>query len=341
MLSDILLATMVFIKKLESFVKKFISILSALCLGTAVLTGCGAEQAPVDGEESADKVNIVCTTFPQYDWVMNLLGEASEQADVTLLVKNNADIHNYQPSAQDMISMKEADLFIYVGGESDAWVSDLMKADNKLAEKALSMSDVLLEKEMLECADHDHEEAEHEHEYDEHVWLSLENAEVLCEYIAEELCELIPDSKDEILNCTAAYVSELQDLNAEYQSAVQESAHHPLIFGDRFPFCYLAADYDLEYYAAYTGCNAEIEVGFDTIVELAGKVDELESDYLLVIDGSDRSIAKTILESAKRKDVEILELDSIQSVSWEDVQSGASYIEIMKANLEVLKKALG
>lgn len=320
--------------------KKFMYMLYALLLSIAVFCGCASEKVPNTKEESAGKVRIVCTTFPQYDWVMHLLGESSGQVDVTLLVKNNADIHNYQPSAQDMIFMKEADLFIYVGGESDAWVSDLMKADSSLAEKSVSLSEVLLEEDMLECADHEHED-EHDHEYDEHVWLSLKNAEVLCEYISGSLCELMPESAAEIQSSTAAYIDNLQALDTEYQSAVQDSAQQTLIFGDRFPFCYLAEDYDLEYYAAYTGCNAEVEVGFDTIIELADWVDQLESDYVMVIDGSDRSIAKTVLESAKRKDVEILELDSMQSVSWEDVQNGASYLDIMRANLEVLKKALG
>lgn len=340
--------------------KKFISMFSVFVLSAVALIGCGSGQAPATEEGSAGKVSVVCTTFPQYDWVMNLLGEVSEQVEVTLLVKNNADIHNYQPSAQDMISMKEADLFIYVGGESDAWVSDLMKSDSSLAEKSVSLSEVLLAKDMLECADHDHEEHDHEesddhahaseghvhnddhtHEYDEHVWLSLENAEVLCEYISGSLCELMPESAAEIQSSTAAYIGELQSLDAEYQSMVQNSAQHPLIFGDRFPFCYLASDYELEYYAAYTGCNAEVEVGFDTIIALAGKVDELENSYIIVIDGSDKSIAETILKSAKREKVEILEMDSMQSVSWEDVQNGASYLDIMRANLEVLKKALG
>lgn len=336
--------------------KKFIGILCTLLLGMAVFCGCASPQVQNTKEESAGKVRVVCTTFPQYDWVRNLLGEASEHVEIILLVKNNADIHNYQPSAQDMIFMKEADLFLYVGGESDAWVSDLMAADSSLAEKSVSLSDVLLEKDMLECADHDHGDHDHTHdheddehihtddhihEYDEHIWLSLENAEVLCEYISDRLCRLMPNSASVIQGSTTAYISELQDLDAEYQSAVQSSAGQPLIFGDRFPFCYLAADYDLEYYAAYTGCNAEVEVGFDTIISLAGKVDELKSDHVLVIDGSDRSIAKTVLASAKHQYVEILEMDSMQSVSWEDVQNGASYLGIMKANLEVLREALG
>lgn len=329
--------------------KKFINVLSAFIMGAALLTGCGGQEAPINQEQSADKVNIVCTTFPQYDWVMNLLGEEIDAFDVTLLVKNSADIHNYQPSAQDMISMKTADLFIYVGGESDAWVADLMSSDTVLSDKSVSLvgalGDDALVEEILEGMEHDHEhehDEEHEHEtLDEHVWLSLENAEILCQYIAGRLCELAPEHETAIQDNTIAYIEELHALSVEYQTVVDESAHNALIFGDRFPFRYLTEDYDLEYYAAFAGCNAEVEAGFDTIIYLAGKVDELGVPCILVIDGSDKSLAGTILNTAESGNQEILVLDSMQSVSWEDIRQGANYIDIMKANLEVLRKALG
>lgn len=326
--------------------KKIIKSIAALCLGTALLTGCGTQNTESSQKEEG-KVTIVCTTFPQYDWVKNLLGEHIDQADMTLLVKNSADVHNYQPSAQDMIQMKEADLFIYIGGESDAWVEDVMKSDSSLEQSTLNLSDILKKEDHLIEADHQHEhthEEVHHHEegesYDEHIWLSLENAESLCEAIAESLCEILPEYETDIQNASAEYVKQLQDLDERYVQMIQDSAKKPLIFGDRFPFCYMAADYDLEYYAAYTGCNAEIEVGFDTIIALAEKVDTLKSTYVMVIDGSDRSIAKTILETATYKQTEILELNSIQSVSMQDIERGISYLNIMEENLEVLKAAL-
>ncbi|MBR2037136.1 MAG: zinc ABC transporter substrate-binding protein, partial [Lachnospiraceae bacterium] len=319
--------------------KKFIYMFGTFVLGAALYSGCGFQTTPI--EKGADKVSVVCTTFPQYDWVMNLLGDAAEEFEVSLLVKNSADIHNYQPSAQDMIAMKEADLFLYVGGESDAWVEDIMKADGTLSDKSVSLvaaiGDKSLVEEIVEGMEHDHEhghghEKDHEHAdevLDEHVWLSLENAEILCQYISGRLQELAPDEAVVIAENTATYVKELHELGVEYQEVVDESAHNALIFGDRFPFRYLTEDYDLEYYAAFAGCNAEVEAGFDTIIGLAGKVDELKVPCVLVIDGSDKSLAEAILQAAGDKDKEILTLDSMQSVSWEDILRGANYLDIM------------
>ena len=352
-------------------VRKFISFLVAFVLAAACLAGCGTGKVPDNQEDGADRISIVCTTFPQYDWVTELIGEAADAFDVTLLVKNSADIHNYQPSAQDMISMKEADLFVYVGGESDAWVEDLMKADPELSDKSVSLvaalGDEALVEELLEGMQHDHEHGhghgadqaggtqgvigsrvgaddiddEDEDVLDEHVWLSLENAELLCQYISGKLCQLAPDYEAVIQDNTIAYTSALHELHESYQTMVENSAGNALIFGDRFPFRYLAEDYDLECYAAFAGCNAEVEASFDTIITLADKVDELKVPCILVIDGSDKNLAETILSTAKTGNREILVLDSMQSVSWEDIVQGANYLDIMKANLEVLRKALG
>jgi len=340
--------------KRESFVKKFICILVTLLLCAAAFTGCGAKETP-GKQEKVDKYQIVCTTFPQYDWIMHMLGDAAEQFEVSLLVKNSADIHNYQPSTQDMISMKEADLFVYVGGESDAWATDLMLADTALTDRSVSLvaalGDEVLVEEILEGMEHHHEHGAHDHAagesdaeasetLDEHVWLSLENAEILCQYISERLCEIAPDYESVIRDNTIAYISKLHDLDAEYRAVVEAGAHNALIFGDRFPFRYMAEDYDLECFAAFEGCNAEVEASFDTIITLADKVNELEVPCILVIDGSDRKLAETILSTAESEGTEILVLDSMQSVSWEDIKQGANYLDIMKSNLEVLRKAL-
>ena len=335
--------------------KKFIYMFGTFVLGATLFSGCGSETTPI--EEGADKVSVVCTTFPQYDWVMNLLGDAAEEFEVSLLVKNSADIHNYQPSAQDMIAMKEADLFLYVGGESDAWVEDLMKADMAFSDRSVSLvaalGDEALVEEIVEGMEHDHghgdgsghesrETDDHDSEpLDEHVWLSLENAEILCQYISGRLQELAPDEAEVIAANTTKYVEVLHELGVEYQNMVDESAYNALIFGDRFPFRYLTEDYELEYYAAFAGCNAEVEAGFDTIIGLADKVKELKVPCVLVIDGSDKSLAEAILQAAGKSDKEILTLDSMQSVSWEDILGGANYLDIMRANLEVLRKALG
>lgn len=339
--------------------KKLVKMLCACVLVCTVSAGCGNGQAPGNTAESADKIQIVCTTFPQYDWVQNMLGEAAGDFNLSLLAKNNTDIHNYQPSAQDMISIKEADLFIYIGGESESWVTDMMEADDGLSEHSVSLMEVLHEEGLLvetghvhqehdhageDHAHHTHDEEQHQHshrEYDEHIWLSLKNARVLCQSISDRLLALDPAKAEQVKAGTTAYLEQLEALDREYRTAIPDSAQKPLIMGDRFPFLYLAKDYDLEYYAAFVGCNAEVEVSFDTIISLAEKVDELQASYVLALDGSDQTIARTIIGSSKGGQQEILTIDSMQSVSWKDVQAGASYLDIMAANLEVLLKALG
>ncbi len=332
--------------------KKRLCFWGVLLFGIVLLAGCSTGKTPSKKEKSAGNRSIVCTTFPQYDWIRNLLGEAGEVFDVTLLVKNSADIHNYQPSTQDIVAIKEADLFVFVGGESEAWVQDMIAADSDVAEHSVSLievlgDEILTQGYLQEAGDVEHEhEYTHEHEHgeefpDEHVWLSLEKAEVLCRHISKQLLLLAPEYEKEISDNTARYIEKLRALGGEYAAAVAESAGNPLIFGDRFPFSYLAEDYALECYAAYTGCSAEVEVGFDTIISLAEKVDAFSSEYVLVIDGSDNSIAKTVISTAKADNIEILELNSMQSVSYEDIQAGTSYLGIMQDNLEVLKIALG
>lgn len=342
--------------------KKFLKIISVLLTGAVLLMGCGTgnvskEQASDGGAaygQSDGRVRVVCTTFPAYDWIKNIIGDAEDIFELSLLVKNSADVHNYQPSAKDMIAIREAELFVYIGGESDTWASDLMESDASLQERAVSLVEVLgdetLIEELVEGMTHTHAHSEEDghiqndevHDtIDEHVWLSLNNAEVLCQYLSERLCALAPDCEDRLRANTEAYTQALHELNDAYREMVNASKKNTLIFGDRFPFRYLTEDYGLEYYAAFAGCNAEAEAGFDTVVFLADKVKELHTSYIMVIDGSDCELAKTISNTADKTDMEILVLDSMQSVSWEDIEQGMNYLDIMKANMEILRKALG
>ncbi len=188
--------------------------------------------------------------------------------------------------------------------------------------------------------DTDHEEHDHEHELDEHVWLSLRNASVLCEEIADNLCQIDEANADTYKANLSAYKNALENLDKEYEKAASDSETKTLIFGDRFPFRYLTDDYDLEYYAAFSGCSAETEASFETVTFLARKIDELSINSIIVIDGSDEKIAKAIMENTVEKEKKILKMDSMQSVTAEDVESGISYISIMEENLSALKEAL-
>ncbi len=337
--------------------KKICKIVLAALLLTGTV-GCGRQVADAD-DRTGDRIRIVCTIFPEYDWVKQILGGQAEEAELTLLLKNGADLHSYQPTVWDMKAISEADLFLYVGGESDFWVENaLANADNPNCRTLNLMellSDTVKEEEDTEGMQtvqghehgmgeyHVHEDAEvleKEIEYDEHLWLSLRNAQTVCEAVTETLCELDSGHRDIYEQNNREYQEKLQVLDRKYMEAVEQASVPALLFGDRFPFRYLTDDYGIAYYAAFAGCAAETEASFETIVFLAEKAGELGLPAVMKIDGSDGAIARTIAENTKTKDQKVLLLDSMQSVSGQDMEDGENYLSIMERNLEVLKEAL-
>lgn len=311
---------------------------------------------------AASKKSIVCVTYPEYDWVMNILGDKAANFNVTLLQNNGTDLHSYQPSIKDIAKISVCDLLVFVGGESDEWVEKAVaeaKNKNMLVINMMdSLGDKVKEEEVVEGmqaeeedehehehehADHDHDDHHHHHdevEYDEHVWLSLRNAAALVETLAQKICSLDPSNAASYKANAAAYAKALNDLDAQYKAAVAAAAKKTILFGDRFPFRYLADDYGLKYYAAFVGCSAETEASFETVIFLAKKVDELGLPAVLTIEKSDKKIAKTIVSNTKAKNQAVLEMDSLQSVTQKEIKGGRSYLSAMKKNLEVLKKAL-
>lgn len=304
----------------------------------------------------ASKKSIVCTTFPEYDWVMNILGEKAGSFDVTLLQNNGTDLHSYQPSVKDIAKISNADLFVYVGGESDEWVEKVVSQSVNKKQIVVNMLEVLgdkvREEEIVEGMQAEEEE-EHEHhqhhgedeneeevEYDEHVWLSLNNAIDLTNVLCAEISKIDGGNASVYSKNAEAYTKQLAALDAEFKAAVKSAKKSTVLFGDRFPFRYLTDDYDLNYYAAFLGCSAESEASFETIIFLANKIDELGLNAVLTIEKSDTKIAKTVVNSTKNKNQQILEMDSLQSITTKEIIGGRNYLSAMKKNLEVLKKAL-
>lgn len=323
--------------------KRIAVIALALVLLMGLLPGCGTAK-PTGGKPS-----IVCTIFPQYDWVRQILGDKADKFDLTLLLGNKVDLHSYTPSFDDMMKVSNCDLFVYVGGESDGWVKDaLAKPANKdmqVIDLLEVLGDAAKEEEMLpgmqaEDEEEAEEDAEEEVEYDEHVWLSLKNAQVFCAAIADALGKLDPDNAAAYEVNKDAYNARLAALDLEYQAAVDAAPTKALLFGDRFPFRYFKDDYGLECDAAFLGCSAETEASFDTIINLARKVDALKLHTVMVIESGDQSIAKAIIAQTAAKDQQILVLDSMQSVTTADIRGGTTYLSIMESNLRVLKEAL-
>lgn len=298
------------------------------------MAGCGAPAG-------SDQLQVICTVFPQYDWVRNIVGD-TDGVEVTLLMDNGADLHNYQASVADLTAISRCDLFIYVGGGSDAWAEDALKDPLNEKRETLSLMTVV---EPL-CTTHDHEEEHHEEEhhhedYDEHLWLSLKNAETAVEKITALLVKIDPGNAQTYQANSAAYRAKLGLLERQYQAAADSAKYKDLLFADRFPFGYLARDYGLHHHAAFTGCSAETEASFATLTHLTHKLDELNLPAVLVIETSDQSIAKTVLQNSQKKDRPILVMDSMQSVTQKRIEAGETYLGIMEQNLTTLKKALG
>ena len=323
--------------------KKIIALILTISFILAVFAGCAAQNnGESQNENEGKKLSIVTTIFPIYDWVNNVLGDEAANADVTMLLDTGADLHSYQPTADDIIKLSTCDLFIYVGGESDEWAEDALKNATNKNMKVINLMEVLgdraKEEELKEGMQGEEEEEgeEEEAEYDEHVWLSVKNAEIFVDEISKALQELDAEGADAFANNAKLYGEKLTALDAQYQQAVDGAKTKVLLFGDRFPFRYLTDDYGLDYYAAFIGCSAESEASFETVTFLANKVDELKLKNIMVIETSDKKIAQTIIENTKDKNQQILVLNSMQSAAADD----ASYLDIMQNNLDVLTKAL-
>jgi len=323
--------------KKKKFTAAFLAAGMAIFGGAAAFAGCSS---------SADdgKLSIVCTIFPEYDWVKNIVGD-SEDVKLTMLLDSGVDLHSYQPTADDIVTVATCDMFIYVGGESDEWVDDVLKQKTNDDMVVINLLDVLgdsvKEEETVEGMEPEEgEDDEDETEYDEHVWLSLKNAEVIVSYIATELGKIDTENAAAYTANAASYNAQLSSLDTQYAEAVSAAKFNTLVFGDRFPFRYLADDYNLTYYAAFSGCSAESEASFATIIFLANKVDELGLNCIIKIEGSNNNIAETIKNNTTSKNQTILTVNSLQSVTSADVKNGVTYISVMNENLTTLKTAL-
>ena len=335
--------------------KRIFPLFLALAVAVSLLAGCGKKNATESGESESDKLRVVATIFPGYDWVHQIMGNRAAAADLTMLLDNGVDLHSYQPTTDDIIKVFDCDLFIYVGGESDGWAENALKTAANKDIKVVSLLEVLGERvkteeivEGMQDADHAHaHDHEHDHghdhgeEKDEHVWLSLKNAKTLVAAISDALQELDPGNKDTYAANASAYIEELSTLDGAYQSAVDGAASKTVLFGDRFPFRYLVDDYGLRYYAAFAGCSAETEASFETVSFLAKKVDELGLPCVLTIEGKNHKLAETIVQSTAGKNQKVLTMDSMQSMTSEDAANGTTYLSAMEQNLSVLKEALG
>lgn len=321
--------------------KRFFLFALILALLVPSIAACGER----DGNED---ITVVTTVFPEYDWTRNIIGD-TEGIRLILLTENGTDLHSYQPTVSDIAAISECDVLICAGGASDAWIEDALALSPDSKRVVIRLISLLSEEEKLteqalhhnaQHDDHNHHEHDHEHEYDEHVWLSLRHAAEFCRAIAEALGQKIPQNKDVYEENCRKYAEELMALDAAYRDAVSFSAEPTLLFADRFPFSYLMNDYRIECYAAFPGCSSETEASFKTVTYLAALVDDINLSSVIVLENTELRLAETVIASTKEKDARIVRMDSMQSISQNDIKQGVTYLEIMKNNLEALSLAL-
>lgn len=321
--------------------KRVIIYVSVLLCVVLCLSGCGSTEQ----ESDSKKTRIVCTVFPEYDWMRELTAGV-ENTELTLISKNGTDIHSYQATANDLVKIASCDLLVYVGGTSDIWIQDALSAYDNSGRTAVSLLDMLgdnvkneeLKEGMEEESDHD--EGEHEHEEkDEHVWLSIKNAEIICKKLTEKLCEIDSENAEAYTKNCEAYIDSLERLDGEYEAAVSAGRTGAVLFAGRFPFRYLIDDYGLDYYAAFPGCSSETEASFSTVIFLAEKCDALGLKYIVTTDGMEDKIAEAIIQNTDAKP-QVIAMDPMQSVTADELKNGKTYISVMNQNLDVLKKAL-
>lgn len=291
--------------------------------------------------EDTEQIHIVCTVFSQYDWVRNLITDC-DNIKLTLLLDSATDMHSYQATADDIVTISSADLFIYTGGDSDSWTEDILENSAENTVKVLNLMESLGEENLCCLEDeeeHVHEDGEehHHHLYDEHIWMSPEKAVLLCAVIKEAIINLDADLSSIIEKNYEEYNEKLKNLHGSYNEVTQNSEKKMLIVADRFPFLYLVNDYSLDYCAAFVGCSAESEASAEVLINLINETKISDADTVFITETSNGDMARIIKEHIKDREIKISVLNSLQSVkNTED----ADYIKIMEDNLQILKSAL-
>ncbi len=362
--------------------KKLVVLILALALATATLGGCApaAPVAPVNNDANApsgapaapevERLNIITTIFAPYDFVRQIVGD---KADVTMLLPPASESHSFEPTPQDIIKINDSDVFIYVGGDSDAWVDGILESIDTSNMEIITLMDCVevVEEEVVEGmepdehdhgheeeadhaheeeADHAHEEeADHAHEeeaghehdeeivYDEHVWTSPRNAKLIVQKISDALCVCDSANAAAFQSNTAAYLTELDVLDAQFKEVVGSAARKTIVFGDRFPFRYFADAYGLTYSAAFVGCSTETEASPATVKFLIDKVRKESIPVVFHIELGNENMTNAICEETGAKS---LLLHACHNITRDDFLAGVTYVDLMKNNVETLREAL-
>lgn len=346
-------------KKLNNRIQRLVMLVITLAITAAFLCSCTLPDYRTSDTDGNGKIQVLCTDFPQYDWARNIIGR-TDKIELSMLFKNGADAHSYQPSANDIIRITHSALLIYNGGASDESIEDILDSSAQKTDRFSCMnivSDSILNEDDLniESDSHGHEHKhshEHHHnedesadnkdydESDEHIWLSIKRVQRICAALGEKFAQIDPDNAETYRTNANIYCMILDALDGEYTQTVNSAKNNNIIVADRFPFLYLAKDYGLNCHAAFPGCSAETEASFKTVVSLANELDELNLSYIVTTDNPTSETASAVIKASGRTDVQTVTLNSLQGVTDNDISNGLTYISAMTQNLDVLKRVL-
>lgn len=332
---------------MKSFKSKALCVLLILCLSLSSLAlfSCA-------NNEDNGKISIVCTLFPQYDWIKNIT-DGSENIALKLIIANGSDPHSYQPTAADIMTISNCNMLVYVGGDSDEWVKKAVERSKNEDIKKIVLTELEgINLHSISSSSHSHEghsHGEHSHEghshssLDEHIYLSLRNAMASVREITKILCEIDAQNAELYKANSQIYLEKLGALSSDIALSVGlvPEEERFILFADRFPFVYLLSDYGIHYAAAFEGCTTDVDADFDTVLRLIHEADEHSVKYLAVTESSDKTLAQTVISSTKAKDQKILTFNSMQAVSRQKIESGTTYLSLMEENAKTLKTALG
>lgn len=309
-------------------------LLCALLAAVMMLSLCGCTAS----YEKSDKLQVVCTLFPYYDFARVIGGD---NVDVTLLVAAGKETHSFEPTPLDVIRVSKADVFLYNGGESEQWVDGILSSAGKDIPVTAAMMDLidLAGEEIVEGMQinrHGDEDSD-EIEYDEHIWTSPVLAQSICWGICGALCKADWDHAEDYVARTDAYVAQLGELDAAFREVVENGQRSTLVFGDRFPLLYFCKTYGLSYRAAFHGCASDTEPSLATLKFLIDKVNEEQIPVVYTIELSSQKVAQAVAETTGAK---VVTFQSCQQVSRDDFNSGVTYLDLMWDNVDALKEGL-
>ncbi|MDY3746466.1 MAG: metal ABC transporter substrate-binding protein [Lachnospiraceae bacterium] len=290
-----------------------------------------------ESREFSEKPVIVCTLFPQYDFARTVFGS---QAKVVMLLSPGMESHMYDPTPEDMVTISEADAFIYTGDEMEPWAAQIVESLDGVTILDLS-EHVNLQMEDEEGHDHEdehHHHGEHEHSYDPHFWLDMDNAVAMLDAIEKLALDMGIENADLVTDAAKTYREKLTALDEAYFDALEGADHRDIVFAGRFAYGYFVHRYDLSYETVYHSCSAEADPSVSDMTRVIDYIKEHGTKVIFYEELSNASVAKTI---AADTGVQIRMLSTAHNVTKTEFEAGITFYDIMKNNLEVVKEALG